>query len=419
MRRSIGVLLGVCALLGCSAVTGVAQEWTRFRGPNGQGVSEATTIPVSWTEDDYNWKTPLPGLGHSSPVVWDNKVFLLSADPDDATRYVICINADSGDIVWTRSYESQPHRLHARSSFASCTPAVDEKHVYVAWSTPQQTLLKALTHDGQEAWSLDLGPWTSQWGFGTSPMLYEDMVILFNSQQAHQLFEGEEPGDSYMMAFDRETGKEIWRTPRTSVQVCYSVPVIYTSPDGRDQLICTSTAEGFFSLDPKTGEENWSVDAFSMRVVSSPVLAGGLVFGSTGSGGGGNYVAAARLDGNPELAYEVRNQAPYVPTMVARDELIFLWSDGGVVSCLDAPTGEVYWRQRVGGNFSGSPIRVRDKLYCIDEDGVVVVLRADKDFELLAHNPLGEPSRATPAVSGGRMYLRTYSHLISVGGQSP
>jgi outer membrane protein assembly factor BamB len=408
----------------------VGQEWTRFRGPNGTGVANSDSIPVKWTEKDYNWKVKVPGVGHSSPVLWGDKIFLLSADPETATRHVLCYDAKSGKQTWVRNFESKPHHLHPRSSYASCTPAVDEERVYVGWSTPEETLLKAFDHNGKEVWSVDLGRWQSQHGFGTSPIVYKDLVILHNSQQANQLDEGEKPGESYMMAFDRETGKEEWRVPLKSMNVCYSVPFIYEPPNGgKPELVCTSTGNGMFSLDPLTGKENWSLnnDLFKMRTVASPILAGGLILGSTGSGGySGNYVVAVRPGKNPEVAYELSNKAkfkaPYVPCYLAKGDLVFFLYDRGFVSCVDAPSGKIHTLNRVNNesgspaNFSGSPVRVGDRIYTIDEDGVVFVFAADKSFEVLAENPLGEASRATPAVAGGRMYLRTYSHLISIGG---
>ena len=155
---------------------------------------------------------------------------------------------------------------------------------------------------------------------------------------------------------------------------------------------------------------------------SSPILAGDLVLGTTGSGGGGNYVVAVRpgkkVGDKPDVAYEVRKEAPYVPTPVAKGDLLFLWSDKGIVTCVDAKSGEQVWQKRVTGNYSGSPIRVADKLYCMDEAGTVVVIAADREFQEFGRVPLNEESRSTPAVSGGRMYLRTISHLYSLGGKS-
>ena len=393
----------------------MGQEWTRFHGPNGQGVSSLKSFPAKWEAKHYNWKIKLPGIGHSSPVIWGDKVFLISADPKSATRYVLCVAATTGKILWKKDYTSESHHLHVRSSFASSTPAVDGDLVYVAWSTPAKTTLKALDHNGREAWSLDLGRWQSQHGFGTSPVLYGDMVILSNSQQANKLKPGEKPGESFLLAFDRKTGKERWRLPRASVNVCYTCPCIYTPPSGKPQLVSFNTGNGMFSVDPETGKENWAIDVFDKRTVSSPIIAGDLIFGSTGSGGGGNYVAAIKVGSKPEIAYRASRQAPYVPTSVLNKDMLFLWYDKGIVSCIDYRDGKEHWKERLDTAFSGSPIRVGNKMFCIDEDGVVHVLAAEKEFKQLAKNPLGEASRSTPAVSGGRMFLRTYSQLICVG----
>src|SRR5690606_30458370 len=138
---------------------------------NGTGVSQATTVPGTWQDDDYNWQIDLPGVGHSSPVVWKDRIFVLSADPNTLTRYVLCVAAADGKLLWSQEYPAVKHHLHDLNSYASCTPAVDADHVYVAWSDPEHTLLKALDHGGTEKWSVDLGPWVSQHGFGTSPMI--------------------------------------------------------------------------------------------------------------------------------------------------------------------------------------------------------------------------------------------------------
>ena len=408
--------LAVSALAVFFASSVTAQEWTRFRGPNGTGVSDAKTIPTQWTEADYNWKTQLPGIGHSSPVEYGGRVFLMSADPENATRYVICVSGKTGEKLWVKEFPSDEHHLHVRSSYASCTPAVDGEYVYVAWSTPARTTFKAFDHFGEEVWSNDLGTWQSQHGFGTSPMLFGDLVVLSNSQQANQLKPGQKPGKSFMMAFDRSTGNEVWRTPRESHNVCYSVPFIHDLGNGKSELVCISTGEGFYALDPETGKENWSIEAFSMRTVGSPIKAGGLIFGSTGSGKGGNYVTAVSPGKNAKIEYQIKTAAPYVPSMLAKDDLVFLWYDKGILTCIDAKTGTVHYKKRLDTAFSGSPVLVGDMMYCIDEAGVVFVVAAKKEFELIAKNELGEDSRATPAIADGKMLLRTYSHLISIGG---
>ncbi len=410
-----------CALLTVGAillgsVLAFAQEWTRFRGPNGTGVSEATSIPVRWTESDYQWKTQLPGKGHSSPVVWGDKVFLLSADPEIAARFVLCLDARSGKILWQHAYPSTPHGLHPRNTFASSTPAVDQDRVYIAWATPDQVTLRALDHTGNEVWTNDLGAWVSQHGFGASPIVYEDLVILFNSQQAEQLDPDQKPGQSQVMAFDAATGQLRWSQPRTTTRVCYSTPCLYYPKDGPPELIGCNTGDGIFSLNPQTGNPNWSLKVLEMRCIASPIVVGDLVLASNGVGGfASNYLVAVRAGTTPQEAYRVTKKAGYVPTPLARGELVFTFFDGGFAKCFEATTGEEIWSQRVTSGFSGSPVMVRDKLYCIDDKGDVIVLAADREFQELARNPLGEPSRSTPAVSGGRMFLRTESQLFCVG----
>jgi outer membrane protein assembly factor BamB len=411
------VLLPLCLLTGITGSDAAGQEWTRFRGPNGCGVNLACEIPARWTAKETNWKVSLPGLGHASPVLWGDRVFLSSADPQTATRYVICVSAADGTILWQRPYASQPHTLHVRNSFASSTPAVDEQRLYVAWSTPSETTLLALDHAGQPIWQRDLGPFESQHGFGTSPIVYEDLVILSVLEKKPDE-DGPRTETSFIVAVDRATGQTRWQTPRLSEVVSYSTPCLYQPDHERVQLICCSTAQGIFSLDPQTGRENWSTDVFEMRTVSSPVVADDLILGTTGSGGGGNYLVALRPAPRPEVLYRITSQAPYVPTPVVKDGLAFLWYDKGIVSCIRVADGKRVWQQRIGGNYSGSPVIAGSRLFCVDDDGVVVVLSASERFELLGKNPLGEPSRSTPALAGGRMYLRTESHLISIGGGS-
>ena len=391
-----------------------AQEWTRFHGPNGQGVSSLKSFPAEWSDENIVFKAELPGIGHSSPVLWGEKVFLLSADPETAERYVLCLDANSGKILWQHDYKSTTHKLHLRSSYASCTPVVDEEMVIFAWSDPQHTLVKAYSHDGNELWTKDLGAWASQHGFGTSPVIYENKILLNASQANNKLPEGIEPGESYFYAFEKESGEIIWKTPRGTASASYSVPAIYPGENG-DEIICSNTVDGMYSLNPETGEENWAVKAFDKRTVSSPLFSGGHIFGSTGSGGGGNYVAAIKPGKEPAVSYKLDRSAPYVPTSVCLGELMFCFYDKGILSCLDTKTGEIYYQKRLDCAFSGSAIRVGGKLFCVDEEGIVHVIAASKEFKVLAKNPLGEDCRSTPAVSGGRMYIRTYSQLICVG----
>ena len=415
----------LCSSLWCGSPA-LGQEWTRFRGPNGTGVSDAKTVPAEWTPEAINWKVKLPGAGHSSPVLWGDKIFLTGAENNTtALRVAFCLNAADGSLAWSRSYPSKLHKRHEFNSFASATPAVDEERVYVVWSTPDEYSLIALTHDNEEVWRKDLGPFISQHSCGTSPIIYENLIILGNEQDAKSEQDPDVKGVSFLIAVDRRTGETVWQVPRESKIVPYSTPAIYHAPGGGPaELLFNSTAHGITSLDPLTGKFNWEVGGLlDKRSCSSPVLlSSGLITASCGSGGGGNYIVAVKpatkaAPNSGSVAYKFDKGAPYVPTPLAKGDMLFLWSDGGVVSCLDAASGDLHWQRRVGGNYFGSPVCVDDRLFCVSTEGDVVVVAAKKEYELLAKNPLGEVCHSTPAVAGGRMYVRTYEHLTSVGGK--
>ncbi len=356
-----------------------AQEWARYRGLNGSGVSEAEGIPTEWTERDPNWRVELPGIGHSQPVLWGEKIFLTSAEKDGGTRAVLCLRTADGSVEWQKDVESRTFRKHWRNSYASSTPCVDQKRVYAVFSTPASYVISAFDHGGKEIWSRDLGAYKSQHGDGASPILFEDLVILGNEQD----------GESWLVALDRMTGEPRWKTPRVMAEVSYTTPCAYLEEDGRPALLFSSHAHGLASVDARSGKPNWEAKVFDKRTVASPIFAGGLALGTCGSGGGGSFLVAVRPGGKGDVtesrvAYRLTKAMPYVPTPVARGEFLFTWNDLGVVSCAEIST---------------------------------VVVAAGKEFKVLARNPLGEGSRSTPAVAGGRMYLRTFSHLISVGGK--
>jgi outer membrane protein assembly factor BamB len=409
-----GLRAAVAAIVILVTASAAGQEWTRFRGPNGTGISPGTgsTIPSQWTKEDVNWKRALPGAGHSSPVIWGERVFVMSADADQGQVSGLCVNAGDGSITWQKRYAFAAFKKHNFNTFASSTPAVDAQHVYVSWAVPARLTLAALDHAGREVWSRDLGPHGSEHGGGTSPIVHDGCVILAN----------EHDGDSFVIAVDAATGRTRWQTPRRRHRASYSTPCLFTTAQGRLALVCNSQSHGVYALDAADGTPLWEyAGAFDKRSVSSPVIVKDLILGSCGSGQGGNYLVAVQT-GNPttgaepKLAFQIRRSAPYVPTSLALGDLIFLWSDAGVVSCLQAPSGEIRWQERVGGDYFASPVCVGNRLFGVSALGEVVVLAATNRFEILGRNPLGETTHSSPAVAGGRMYIHTASHLISVGG---
>jgi outer membrane protein assembly factor BamB len=414
---AITIALAVCAL------RGAAQEWTRFRGPNGTGISHVKTIPSKVSDSDINWKVELPGTGHSSPVLWGERIFLTTTGDKSGGLFVLCLNAKDGRLLWRKDFPLTPFARHQFNSFAASTPAVDADRVYVVWNEPEHFKLAALNHDGKFAWQRDFGSFVSQHGCGISPIVFGNKVILGNEQDDEKFVkESTRSGKSFVVAVDATDGKTLWETPRRSTVVSYSTPCVYEPKNGKPALIFGSQGHGLYAVEPDTGKVLWDYEqAFDKRTVSSPIIAGNIILGSCGSGGGGSFVTAinagdAGAGRNPELAYQMKKSAPYVPTGIAANGLVWFWSDGGIVTCLDAPTGSIHYQERVGGNYFGSPVWVDSRLFCVSTAGELVVLEASRRFNVLHRYSLNELCHSTPAVASGRMFIHTERHLISLGG---
>lgn len=413
--KSIFSALGPWALSICFvAATVHGQEWSRFRGPNGAGISSASTVPEQISRKDFQWSLKLPAGGHSSPILWGSTIFLMGTDDTEkGDRHLMAIDGERGALLWDKAFPSETHRLHKFNSFASSSAAATENRVYFSWTTPDEYRVVALDHQGTVLWERNLGPWSSQHGGGVSPIVYHDLLIVPNEQM----------GSSFLTALDRETGETKWKTERPHRRAAYATPCVRTDGNGTEELIFNSGANGITGVDPTTGRINWNLNdnLFRMRTVSSPVLASGLIIGSCGSGGGGNYVVAVKP---PDRAaaipaakvYTIDRSAPYVPTPIALNGLLFLWSDGGIVTCVDAASGTVHWRERVGGNFFSSPIAIQDRLLNISTTGEMIVLRAATSFDEISRHDFEDLCHATMAAANGRLYVRTYHHLHCIGG---
>jgi len=372
------------------------------------------------TEKDYNWKVRLPGVGHSSPVVWGDKVFVTCGDQKAGRGMLLALGVSDGRVLWQKEYDLTKYRMNSKNSYATATPAVDSDHVYVLWATKDETILIAFDHDGEEIWRSTFEGVDCQHGPGISPIVVDDIVVFTHE---HEI--SDRDARSAWIAVDRKSGKTRWNLQRqTSRKTSYSTPCVYRHGTGAAQLVFTSLAHGISGVDPRTGTVLWEAkSAFISRVVSSPVIAGELVVGTCGDASIGKRLiavrpAAANESAESEEVYKIDDSSmPYVTTSLAKDGLLFTFHDRGDVSCLRSATGELLWRERPAGPYYGSPVWVNGKLYCITRKGEVVVIKAAPTYQLLAINPLGEESYATPAVAGGRMYLRTFSHLISIGGR--
>ena len=407
----------------CLGTLAVAQEnqWTRFRGPNGTGISDARTIPTRWTNADYNWIANLPGTGSSSPVVWKDRLFLKCVNKAMATRSVLCLGTGDGQIRWRRDFPYKDYRMHRDNDVASATPTVDADGVVVVWSTPDQLLMLAFDLDGKPMWERDLGPYKGLHGSASSPIIVDDVVILANDQMhpkrmARYLPKNASmvPGKSFLIAVDRKTGKTRWKVSRRTELAGYATPCVRRMDGGRPEVIFTGTAHGITSVDLATGKVNWELDdVFASRTVGSPQLHGDLVFGSHGAGVSGQRFVAVRPKraGNiikAEVAYEIRRNVPLVPSFVVKDGLLFLLTDSGIMTCVDAPTGEMHWRERINAQFSASPTYADGKIYLCDRKGATTVLKPGKAYKVLAKNQLeGGEHKASLTPYGKSFLVRT------------
>jgi len=401
------LLLKAAAIVLVLGPIAAAENWPRFRGPNGAGISSETGFPVTWSENDWAWKVELPGLGHSSPCVWQDHVFLTSAEREGRVRLVLDFGASTGKLRWTRRLTGHTYKKNRSNSYASSTPATDGERVYVTFASPEDYLVVAYDFAGNELWRRDLGPFVAQHGYGTSPIVYEDLVIVANDQD----------GPSSVVALDKRSGQIRWQTPREVVKAAYSTPMILHRPGRKPQVVLTSWAEGIAGYDVATGKLAWRSKAFVARAVNSPISGAGLVFATCGGGGRGVLLAAVKpQDGNTDIkpAWIRKKLLPYVPSLLYKDGLLFLWCDRGVVCCVAAATGKELWRQRVGGSFYCSPIWLEGRLYCVSRSGEVIVLAAARQFKELGRFELGEGCHATPAVSNGRIFFRGFRHLFSL-----
>jgi len=398
-----------------AALAAAPAEWPRWRGHEGAGQGGDVALPGDWDAIAWKWKAALPGEGHGSPVVFRGGVYAAAADEAAGKRFLTCHDAADGHLRWQREFAGPIERHHAQNSSASGSVAASDHGVVWLWATKDNLRVEALTPAGEPLWHVDLGPYACEHGFGASPAVWRDLVIVPIDHD----------GPSAIVALDAATGRERWRTPRETARTAYSTPLVIDRGDGSaPQLVVASNAHGLSGLDPATGRLLWETKCFPRRTVSSPVLAGPLVIGTCGEGGGDNLLVALPLPTAlpaaggrplaPEPAYSLdRSVAPYVPTPVTSGPRLYLWGDRGVVTCVQAATGETLWRGRVGGTFSASPIVAGGTVINVSADGEIVAIADGDAFEVVGRAPLGEACRATPAVAGGRIYFRTTRQLFA------
>jgi len=395
---------------------GAEREWPCFRGPTGQGIVFDQQIPLTWSDkQNVLWRAKLPGRGNSSPVIWGDRLFVTAESevrPDDAPllardkapeRLLLCYST-AGELLW-KAAAPQPAEhevLYWKNTLASSTPVTDGQRVIVFFGNAG---LICWDLAGHKQWQTDLGAFPTTHGPGSAPVLYQNLVILIQDQNK---------GQSLCAAFDKRTGQKVWQRSRKNA-MGWSNPVVFRI-GGRDELIFNGSNE-VAAYDPATGEELWSQPGTSIESIPMLALGGGLLFSASGRNGPIFALRPGRENGATTVSEVWRSErgGPHVPSSAYYEGRLYIVNDTGIVTCLDAETGETQWQKRHRGHFSTSPLIVGDKLLFISEEGMTYVVKSGPQFELLGENSLSGTIYATPAVVGGRLYIRTTTELICVG----
>jgi len=437
----IGLVVSVFSIMMLFSVTVRAATipgWPQWRGPSGQGISEEKNLPAEWTATkNIKWKTAIPGRGHSSPIVWGERIFVTTAIEGDVVpghkavvhydegkefRHpdsvgadhkhqfrVLCIDRKTGKVLWDQlAFEGTPYDdRHRKSSFAASTPATDGQSVYAFFGTEG---LYAYNMKGKLLWKADLGKLgTVGMGTGTSPLLYQNLVIVQCDE--------ENGAASFIVALDKNTGREVWRTPR-KIQVSWCTPLLVTTSK-RAELI-TSGNEAVISYDPATGKELWRHKGVESNAIPSPVSTSALVIISAGFPA--KIAMAIELGGSGDLAdsvvWKYTKGTAYVPSPILYGDYLYLTSDRGVLTCLDVKTGEVKYeggRVPIPASFTASPVAFDGKILLTSEDGDTFVVKAGPKHEIITTNTVGEPVYASPAVAAGNIFIRGERNLYCIG----
>ena len=391
------------------AIPARAEDWPRWRGPQGNAVSFERELPVCWsTTQNVRWKTAIPGEGSSSPIVWGDRVFVTSAHEDGTRRAVHAIDRQTGAVLWTREIaDENPEIASALTGHAAATPATDGRHVVAAFGNAG---VVCYDFEGRLLWHVGFGEFESGLGLATSPILYEDCVILVCDHDGNRF----RTFDSFLIALDLATGKASWKTDRPGLFRSWSTPILVPVDDRRELVV--NAQDELRGYDPKTGKLLWHITGMTGWVTPSPVFADGLIFATSGKDG---PTLAVRPGGHGDVTHShvvwrQRRGAPYVCSPLVYEDRLYVHTEQGVLTCYRADTGEILYRQRLDGSFIASGVAGDGKVYLTNDEGTTFVLRSGDRFEVLARNALGAETLASPAISGEAILLRTKAGLYCI-----
>jgi outer membrane protein assembly factor BamB len=390
-----------------------AENWPEFRGPTGQGIYAGKGLPLGWSPTkNVVWKSAIPGRGWSSPIVWEGRVYLTTAVPveDKAwTLEALCLDAATGKLLWRtevfREDGEKAPKIHSKNSHASPSPSTDGQRLYVHFGHQGAA---ALDLEGKVLWRNTEHPYEPVHGNGGTPILVDDKLV----------FSGDGSDQQFLVALDKTTGKTIWKTDRRCTAVkkfSFGTPLLITT--GGKRQIVSPASDAVTAYDPASGAEIWRARYTGYSVTPRPVFGHGMIFLSTSFDR--PTLLAIRADGTGDvtkshLVWSTAKGAPHTPSPLLIGEELYMVSDNGIASCLDADTGKVHWQERIGGNFSASPLYADGKIYLQSEDAVTTVLAAGTKFTNLAQSKLNERTLASSAVADGAIYIRTESALYRI-----
>ena len=430
--RFVAFLIAATGSLILSAAA-EAENWPGWRGPRGDGTSLDGNAPVKWdgaTGENIHWKVEIPGTGHSSPVVWNDTVFLTTCRTDEETekkqRVLLCLDRATGETRWQREVlTSLLESRHSLNSYASGTPATDGELVFVSFLsvdgrliaapnvgrkrdiTPGEIVVAAFDFEGNQKWVTRPGEFISAHGFCSSPVLFENLVII----------NGDHDGKSYVVALNRDSGDVVWRVPRVHGIRSYVTPII-RDVAGKTQMVL-SGSQRVISLDPRTGKSHWLIEGPTEQFVASMVFDGELFFMACGFPT--HHVLAIRPDGKGDVTdtehvvWHSKEAKCYVPSPVLAGGYLFVADDRGTANCFNAKTGDRVWRDRIGGNIDASLLTAGGLVYILSRDGTMRVIEPADEMKVVSENPLGDTCFASPAISNGQLFVRGESALFCIG----
>ena len=399
----------VCLLMFATSFAS-AENWPCWRGPRGDGTSLEEELPIRWSgTENVVWKTTIAGLGHSSPVVWDDRIFLTTALEDTQERVLLSLDRKTGAVLWQQAVvRSALEAKNNENSYASATPTTDGRSVYVTFLDEEGVVVAAYDFGGKQLWLVHPGRFKSQWGFSHTPVLFENKVIVVCYSK----------GENFVVAVSQADGQTVWKTKAENASQSYSAPLV-RELDGRAQIIAPGN-KSVTSYDPHTGKVLWFVDGLADDSVITPVYSAKADLLLSCTSWPAKTLVAIRPDGDgnvtsTKVVWKTSEGAPYVPSPVAVGDWFFTSSfTGKAAHCYEAATGNILWKEPLGLHHA-SPVAGNGLVYFLNDDGVMHVVRAGPKYELVARNELGEKTYASPALSDGQIFLRSFKNLYCIG----